>query len=438
MARSAGIVKGLVATMVAQRLAVRMNGQASKRGLIPRVPAPDRLLGDAEAWIRTEYADQLRGARRTTGPNGEPQLELDLYPAAPPVVVTALESGHVEVAAETVTVGPGYHRFVARLLERLGTELDIDWSQAIAIDPDAAATMADRATTERGYLSWLGPALADARSARRIGAGGQHVGTPAGVAYTLSSALGTALGPRDDAWLESAIADPRIAIEITPWWLDATDGRYLLNRALAMLWTEVRWRRPAVDGEAETLDEVHRLLSRAFPLEPGLPYPWHAWAEVIAFRGIEDAMSRQVLDRVSTVPAPAEPIGYRRDEVTITHEGWALRIPGEFAERRTAEEWWGGGAGRAVTLAATDTGAMTAGEFLTQVANDLGGDMLTHQNGAIAGRARITSDESSGLAVGVLDGFSAIRGSGAAIRIVFDDPNDWQWALDLWRLLAPA
>jgi hypothetical protein len=25
-----------------------------------------------------------------------------------------------------------------------------------------------------------------------------------------------------------------------------------------------------------------------------------------------------------------------------------------------------------------------------------------------------------------------------AIRIVFEDPGDWQWALDIWRSLAPG
>jgi hypothetical protein len=38
----------------------------------------------------------------------------------------------------------------------------------------------------------------------------------------------------------------------------------------------------------------------------------------------------------------------------------------------------------------------------------------------------------------VLDAFSAVPGSGAAIRIVFDDPADWEWALATWRALAPA
>jgi hypothetical protein len=31
-----------------------------------------------------------------------------------------------------------------------------------------------------------------------------------------------------------------------------------------------------------------------------------------------------------------------------------------------------------------------------------------------------------------------VAGSGAAIRIEFDDPADWQWALDIWRSLAPG
>ena len=81
---------------------------------------------------------------------------------------------------------------------------------------------------------------------------------------------------------------------------------------------------------------------------------------------------------------------------------------------------------------------MAAHAFLDQVGGDLGQEALTHQAGPVVGRARITTDDSSGVAVGVLDGFSAVNGSGAAIRIVFDDPDDWQWALDMWRSLAPG
>jgi hypothetical protein len=128
--------------------------------------------------------------------------------------------------------------------------------------------------------------------------------------------------------------------------------------------------------------------------------------------------------------------------VSVILEGWEFEVPGTFAERRTDDEWWGGEAGRSITIAATETGTehgpMSPEEFLQQVAPDLGEDALGHEEGDVRGRARLTTDASSGLEVGVLEGYSAVTGRGAAIRIVFDDSADWRWALDIWRALAPA
>ena len=424
--------------MVIDRLEAKVGGQAQKRGLIPRTPPGDRLLADAAVWLAADYADAVRSTRQRTLPSGDTELSVDLHPAAPPLVITAFESGRVAVSGETAVAGPGYHRFVGRVLERLGTEVGIEWT-----DGDGALTFADRPTSERGYLAWLGPQLARANVAVRRGERGIHLGLPAGTRYTSDAALVSVLGPRDEAWLEAAIADPRVALDITPWWADATDGRYLLNRALVLLWQDVRWRAPAVEGEADLLDEVHRLLSRAFPADPSLPYPWHAWSQLCAYRGINDAMSRQASSRATREPEPVPPVGYRRDAVRITHEGWSLEIPGSYAERRTPEEWWGGGAGRSITLAATKTGladgaAMPAQAFIEQFAADLGPDALNHRAGEVVGRARLTTDASSGVEVGVLEGYSAVRGSGAAIKIEFDDPADWQWAVETWRALTPG
>ena len=39
---------------------VQIDGQASRRGLIPRMPPGDRLLADVETWLKAEYADQVR------------------------------------------------------------------------------------------------------------------------------------------------------------------------------------------------------------------------------------------------------------------------------------------------------------------------------------------------------------------------------------------
>jgi hypothetical protein len=440
--------------MVVQPLAAHLVGQASRRGLIPRVPTADRLLADTETWLAATYPDLVRGVRRS-GPvtgddgesSGEAKLAVSLHPAARDLVLVANDAGRVSADADTVALGPGYHRFIGRLLERLETDLEITWGRIHPDRPDeadqwAAVTFGDRAATERAYLGWLGKTLVGARAARANGGAPVHVGTPDGVRYTVDGAIATALGPRDDAWIERAIADTRVALDVTLWWADATDAQSLLNRALALMWFDVRWRPPALKPEGLMLDEIHRLLSRAFPLEPNLAYPWRAWAEVIGLRGIGDPMAKQVVARAMRDTSGGPDIGYRRKDVTITHAGWTLRIPGSFAEKRSEEEWWGGGAGRAITMAAvqtgTDNGAMGAQAFINQFAGDMGPDAIEHHAGGLVGRAKLTSDTSSGVEIGILDGYSAVVGTGSVIRIEFDDPGDWQWAIDMWKSLAPG
>ena len=136
-------------------------------------------------------------------------------------------------------------------------------------------------------------------------------------------------------------------------------------------------------------------------------------------------------------------IGYRRRPVAVVHEGWLLPVPGTFSDQRSDGEWRGGERGRHVTFAATVTQTpggmpMPADRFLTEVAGDLGEGMLHHEDGEVRGRARMTADASSGVEVAVLEGFSAVSGSGCAIRIEFSESDDWRWAIDLWRSLRPA
>ena len=44
-------------------VAIKVVGQAAKRGLIPRIPAPDKLVEDARTWVAAEYPQHLRSAR---------------------------------------------------------------------------------------------------------------------------------------------------------------------------------------------------------------------------------------------------------------------------------------------------------------------------------------------------------------------------------------
>lgn len=460
---------------------IRAVGQAGRRGATRRIPNAATLLAEVEAWLPGATADALRGqvpprgtAHGARTPHGlrtpDGAIEAVLHPAARPVRFEAIDQGRLTVTAQTVPVGPGYHTFIASLLDRLGDELGIRWAPLAtppttgaarvtpataaaadpnsSIDPTGTFGSGDRHDAERGHLGWLRAALLAVRDGRRRGATDLHLATPPGVRFTIDGAVGTVLGPRDDAWLERALADPRVAADVWPWVADAMDGRYLLGRALCLLWMEVRWRPPVGAEEVALADEILGLLRRGHSLEPDLAWPWPEWRELFLLRGRSEPATWQLIQRETATAAGGRgsggsaAIGYRRRPVTIVHAGWALEVPGSFTETRTTEEWTGGEAGRNVTLAGTDTAEgdrpMSADQFLRQVAGHLGRDAIEHDDGVVRGRARITSDASSGIEVATLEGFSAVRGRGAAIRIEIDDPQDWKWALDTWKGLRPA
>ncbi|MEX2011051.1 MAG: hypothetical protein WEF51_02315, partial [Chloroflexota bacterium] len=298
-----------------------------------------------------------------------------------------------------------------------------------------------RADVEEALLLWLHDALQAARAARARAEPGHHLGSFGDHRFAFEGAIATALGPRDDEWLKTAVSDPRVAIDVWPWTPDARDARYLLNRGLVLMWSEVRWRAPATQSERNTIDEVLRLLRKAFPLDPELPYPWREWKELLDLASAADPLYDRIAKEAEAA-GDGPRIGYRRDNVVAVHGGWALEIPGSFAERRTAEEWWAGEGGRSITLAAvatgTDKGPMTAEAFLDRFSASLGTGALTHRDGQVVGKARLAVDDGAEVGHAVLDAYSAVRGSGAALRIEIHDPADWEWALDMWRSLRPA
>jgi hypothetical protein len=427
-------------------LAFYLVGQASKRGLIPRIPSPGQLLEAAEQRIQATHGEAVRSASRTDDAKTGSELRVSLHPATPDLVLTADDTGRVTARAVTSAAGPGFHTFACGLLRQLGEEVDIDWippgTPEGSVDPTGYFASADRRDAERGLLGWLGATLARAAESRRTGSPTIHLGTPGGVRYEVDGALATPLGPRDDAWLSRAAGDPRVAVDIWPWFTDAMDGRYRMQRALCLMWTAIRWRHPTDTAERAVIDETLHLLHRAYPLEPSLPFPWREWRELAELVGSSEPMEELIAERAAAVDPAVPLVGYRRRPVTIVHEGWALTVPGGYAERRTADEWSGGEGGRRITIAAVRTGAggapMSADAFLRQVAGHLGTGALEHEDGEIRGRAHIGTDESSGITTGVVEGYAAIRAIGAAIKVEFDDPADWQWALDQWRSLRPV
>jgi hypothetical protein len=403
------------------------------------------LADDIEAWLRQDARDMLVALRRLPAADGHAALRMHLHPAAGEVEIAVVEGGRVSAVGSTAEVGPGYHTYLAHLLRRLGTANGIAWEP-----PDVQAGTGDltgffetgrREDAERPLLVWLRETLQRACDQRALGAEPLELLASRVDKFTIEGAIATPLGPRDDAWLTAAIANPRLAVEIWPWFADASDARYLLNRALCLMWTDVRWRPAIEEGEPEVVEEILRLLRRAFPLEPSLPYPWREWKELLDIAGDPDPM-RERVESEATAAADGPRIGYRRNPVRIEQAGWQLTVPGSFAIHRTDDELRAGEGDRTITIAASPTGTaagpMEAETFLDRVAAHLGKEVLHHRDGEVVGRAKLAIDPTSVVEVAVLEGYAAVRGSGAAIRIVIHDAADWEWALDMWRSLRPA
>ena len=217
-------------------LAVQVAGQASKRGIIPRVPSAERLLADIEQWLVAEYPDLVRSIQPRTTPSGEQEVLVDLHPAAPAAVFSATNGG-VALSAVTAGAGPGYHRFVARLANRLAADLSIDWATDSSAEsgdtpangapaplkltggahaPSGQGTVDERQAVERAYLGWLGHALAAAREARQREARRVHLETPPGIQYTFDGAIATCSVPATTPGSSRALADPQVAIDVRP------------------------------------------------------------------------------------------------------------------------------------------------------------------------------------------------------------------------------
>ena len=381
-----------MATMIVSPLLARVVGQASRRGLILRVPSGDSLLESVEAWLLAEYGDAVRSTtpahdrgrrRRADGraPSGRPEL-----------VMTANDTGRVGAdrrdRGRRARLSP-VHRPPRRApwrgpVDHVGPRRGRP--RAIPDDSGRRSPTGPRpsaATSAGSARRWSRRVPAGRRAATQL-----QVGIPGSTRYTFDGAIATVLGPRDDAWLDAAVADTRVATDITPWWADATDGQTLLNRALALMWLEVRWRPPAIKEERELLDEVHRTLIPGLP-DRSRPSPTRGGHGPSSSRCA--ASTTRCPARSSTGPS-ARPATARRSATAARRSRSATRAGRSRSPAPTpsgAPPRSGGAAalGRNITLAAvqtaTDGGAMGAQAFVDQFGGDLGPDAIDHRAGGV-------------------------------------------------------
>jgi hypothetical protein len=384
-----------------------------------RSGSPMNLLTLVEQFFRREHSRLLVGCHRRIPRGGSPELVLRLAPTDPGLRFIAEDSDRLRVLGDPLFVGPGYRLFLSRELVALGKHIRLRWMESPRIGPDEASALAHERLAQEAR---------EALDRLTLSGQPQNLLLLPGHHYHHDGVVSTPFGPRDMRWLAQAAVGGLRAQEVFPWPEGGLGARTLLGRALSLIWTELRWRKPFTSAEAASLAEVDDLLQRARDAEPGLDLPWSAWAAVQGWLGLEGASALEVRRRaLSDAAIP----GFRRWPVRVQLSGaWSLTIPGSMAESWEEDgTFCGEEHGRALwaTVMVGPRARQPA-----RLAEEPGS--LHHEGFGVAGQATVGENpEDPGSYVLSAQSFS--EGSAVVVTACFSDPSDLGWAEEAWRSL---
>jgi hypothetical protein len=393
-------------------------------------------VAQVQEWIHQHAADLLRDLS-TQDEDGSTVLLVSLHPAAEAVRCSFSGDNGFQVSAQTSAVGPGYHIYICNLIRKMGEDLGVRWKAGPEDSGDDTNYFetGDEQPVNQHMLLWLSTVCKSILDERLEPREAIAIAMPMGTTYETDALLITPTGPRSRRWAERVASDPENGRDFFAWWQPDRGAPYYLNRALCLMWTDVRWRRPLIESETLTLNEVIDCLEQAHRFEPTLRYPLHEWRAIAEY-----------LDRPLNLPSPdsqrqvneSELIGYRRNRVRVSLAGgWSIRIPGGFAESWDDGTW--GGWDPAVTVWVTaysseHGGSATPAEQILQGITMDSEDVVTHQESGLLGRGCISWVEQEGY--WRLRARSAVTGRFCLCTICYGSDKLRDQALEIWRSLA--
>jgi hypothetical protein len=425
--------------------------------LLARTPVEaDELFERLRRFFVESCPDTLEKAQIVEGGDGQPLLSVKLHPCAEDVEISVAGPRELAVSAKTSSVGPGYHIYLCQTLRQLGERLELRWEPR-----DEAGATGDptgyfhecllkggvdvrRDALDREMLAWIGDVAA---RVLHMPAGSRvALSMPSDHVFDADGQVLTPLGPRDQAWLERTVSDPGSARDFFPWWEDGLGPEYQLGRALCLMWSDVRWRKPLDEDETRRMETVARLLEEAHRMDASLDFPWREWRELLGYLDAKVTPLHDVIARRGARIIPGTPlIGYRRRPVTVNLPGsWRLSVPGSFTETWDEQGTYCAGEPPRTLWVSTfnyrDTdGTLVAAEKLLTPPEADGGEVVTLLDDAPRqqiGRAFLKKMTENGKIHWELAGESAIPGSLATCTIAFDDERDREWAISTWRGLT--
>lgn len=403
---------------------------------------PDLFLQQIASWIRGEYGGVNPKIRRGLIET-KPTLFCQLHPAAEELELSLVDGSHLTASASTSSAGPGYHIFVCEMLHALGRKFQASWAEfgeesEEYFDEGEYFFTGDQRRVFDHMTAWLG-ALAGSFFDGTLAETATALCMDTSLRFASDQLAITPLGPRNRDWLRATAQDGNNGRDFFAWWTPGLDASYYLGRALAQMWSSVRWRKPINESEWALLREVAECLRLAHGLNPALDYPWAEWDEILTLLGAGAKERELVRSKVKQSPK----IGYRRRNVTVLLPGgWQIRLPGSFGDFKEDED---------NTLLALDpprevwfsafhsTDPLSEEQFKVVRAEirATGPEYIRETESYIASAAVEQKTANSGELYFVLNSSNCCPGKRAVCTIVFRDPKDADWAVETWRSLTP-
>ena len=412
------------------------------------VQDPDRLLQQMSAWVHQRYSD-LQPQTRQGFVETYPTLFCRLHPAAEELELSLIDLDHLRASANTSTVGPGYHIFACSLLQAWARDFDAAWLSPEETSDDywdeaEYFFTGDQQQVFDNMTAWLRTLTEGffdgTLEPREPGDSATALCMSMDVQFESDQLAITPLGPRDSAWLLETSRDGAKGKDFFAWWTPGLNAEYFLGRALAQMWSQVRWRPPVNDPERNLLQDVANSLHIANKLDPSLSYPWVEWAEVLEFLGTDNEEKDWVISQRKGQPT----IGYRRHNVTVMlPDNWSLRLPGSFSDFNSDEdnalcaldpprEIWFTAYRFTATPSAQSFESKRRGILQSQ-------PELLHEDENYIAEATIQEKlRKSGECYFVLNSSNVAPSKRSVCTILFENPEDREWAIGVWRSLKPG
>ncbi|MEJ1242286.1 hypothetical protein WBG78_29325 [Chryseolinea sp. T2] len=235
---------------------------------------------------------------------------------------------HLICSAKTNSVGPGYHAYLVEFIEKLGTDLGVQWHWNLEEGDDYYSDETDY-YNHRDFkqlqiemLEWLRQL---AKSVMENGNKNFMLSVPGGYPRPSFDYFAISqLRILHREWFEQ-IANLEIhelkwaGQEFFIWWNKQDDQHFYKATGTALLNVECPWHYPADDSERKVLNNIDRCFQQAEQLSPKIDLPREDWYTVKNYLNGNDTH------------IPETEFGYRKHIMTFDLAGnWMIDLPGNL------------------------------------------------------------------------------------------------------------